>query len=385
MSTRISAEEARQKTELAKQQAEINAKIRADKKTEAEARKKERDKARKLINVGWEAQRILLIDAAVEGKSHLVLEPPIFRYHELVELDFIFSEEGWVRNQDFYDGWVSFDLGDFAVNDPFASHEDNWDLGNTIEDSNHPLVQKLKKYRSNIDSVLVQFGKSAYPDVQQYYRFDEFSRILKKELAVALESRSSLFHRDHVIWAYVPIENKKHYERHFDQIDQAISIFRKLKGQLEEGHAPPRFHQGEYSYTVHDKKIDVIDLPGVNKDRRSAKNTFSVWWGTGSDSAIFNAELFCRAGLSWLSRRHGQKLLDEIFKALEEAANKGSTSLTLHFVLPSDDQGWYFKRSSGSTFESCSPDDLVEIIERRGFTIDDTQSFYGSYKIRVSW
>ena len=110
MSTRISAEEARQKTELAKQQAEIDAKLRAGKKIEAETRKKERAKARKLVDAGWEAQRLLLIDAALEGKSHLVLKPPIFRYQKLIELDFDFSEEGWVKNSDFYDGWISFDL-----------------------------------------------------------------------------------------------------------------------------------------------------------------------------------------------------------------------------------------------------------------------------------
>jgi len=385
MSARISAEEARKRAELAKRKAEIDAKLRAEKKIEAETRKIERAKARKLIDAGWEAQRRLLIDAAVEGKSHLVLKPPIFRYQKLLELDFTFTEEGWVKNQHFYDGWVSFDLGDFAVNDPFASHEDDWDFGDTIEGSNHPLVQKLKKYRTNIDTVLDQFGKSAYPDVQRYYRLDEFSRILKKELAFALESRSSLFHRDHVIWANVPTEKKKYYDRHFDQIDQAISIFRNLKRQLEEGHAPPRFHQGDYSYTLDDKKIDVIDVPGVNRDKRSAKNIFSVWWGTGSDSAVLNGEIFCRAGLSWLSRRNGQKLLDEIFDALEESANKGRNSLTLNFLLPSDDEGWFFNRSSRTNIESCSPDDLVEIIERRGFLIDDTQSFYGSYKIKVSW
>lgn len=384
MSTRISAEEARQKTELAKQQAEIDAKLRAGKKIEAETRKKERAKARKLVDAGWEAQRLLLIDAALEGKSHLVLKPPIFRYQKLIELDFDFSEEGWVKNSDFYDGWISFDLGDLAAKD--SMRKDLLELlGHTIADKNHPLIQKLKKLRLKLDEVLVRFAKSAHPDVQHYYGFDEFRRILKKELAIELESSSSIFNFKHVIWTNVPTGKKAHYDRQFDEIYQAIGTFKKLRARLEEGQPPPRYQNDSYEFSIEDKYIEVINGPTLSKDKRSAENQFLVWWGTESTDRILTDILFCRVGLRWLTGQNGQKLVDEIFGVLEESANKGQNSLTLNFVLTSDDEGWFFNLSNGTSIKSCRPDDLVEIIERRGFLINDTQSFYGSYKIKVSW
>lgn len=89
-----------------------------------------------------------------------------------------------------------------------------------------------------------------------------------------------------------------------------------------------------------------------------------------------------RDNLQPLSTYRGQNLIEEVFKSLSNAAEMGKSTLKLDFSLSKD--GWYFLAEGRKVF-SCMPDELVEIISRENFTIDDTISTQKSYAIKVSW
>ena len=92
MSTRISAEEARQKTEIAKQQADL---IRQ--KLESEV--KQTQKVNSAVNAGWTRQRKKIIKSAMNGSEEIVVEKFIFQYKRLIELDFEIVEIGQVQKR----------------------------------------------------------------------------------------------------------------------------------------------------------------------------------------------------------------------------------------------------------------------------------------------
>lgn len=95
-----------------------------------------------------------------------------------------------------------------------------------------------------------------------------------------------------------------------------------------------------------------------------------------------NDPLLSDSGLAWLATYRGQLLIEAIFESLGEAAEAGKTNLKLDFSLSKD--GWYFVRGQKKIY-GCMPDELVEIIEKESFTIDDTTSSQKSYSIKVNW
>ena len=95
-----------------------------------------------------------------------------------------------------------------------------------------------------------------------------------------------------------------------------------------------------------------------------------------------NAPLLSGVGLAWLSTYRGQSLVEEVFDALSATAESGKSSAKLDFSLSKD--GWYFLAGGRKIF-SCMPDELVDIIARENFNIDDTVSTERAYSIKVSW
>jgi len=129
----------------------------------------------------------------------------------------------------------------------------------------------------------------------------------------------------------------------------------------------------------------------MKKNKKAEANFFEVSWPltAKSETMFFNGELFSGEGLAWLSSQRGQKLLDSIFGALEEAAGKGRSKLRLNFTpnsLEADGRdGWYFEYGNIKFVASCNPVDLVEIIEKKGFTIVDAVLTDDSCFLFVSW
>jgi len=377
MSTRISAEEARQKTKLANQQAEVVANIRAEKKKKALALKKKRAKAQALVDEGWSAQKFRLIDAAVDGKKEIDLESPIYRFHSLLELKFRFIEIGWVKYQEAHFDW--FDLN-------YLNEYANFDLiDDEFQDAESRLIKRIEKLKGKIDNILAQFKRYSYRDVERYYGSREFNSILNQEMQKAIESHSTLFTRDHVMWANVSNVRKDNYEKYFLRMEAPLNAYRVLSENLRIGVPKPKMHNGVYFFDLFDRKIDVIKGPTLSKDWRSDENIFKVSWRLKIQERFPDVELFTAEGLAWLSQTVGQRLIDGVFLSLENAAEKGRQKLNLKFQILTDDRDWYFVRSAREKLLCCSPDDLVEIIQRRGFTVDDTHATDDSYGIDVSW
>ena len=132
---------------------------------------------------------------------------------------------------------------------------------------------------------------------------------------------------------------------------------------------------GEYLFSDEDEEIDVI--------KQSVEgNKLKIRWATEAESTFMNYPLLSDVGLVWLSSYRGQNLIEEIFDSLSSAAEMGKTNLKLDFSLTKD--GWSFAVGSRKVY-CCMPDELVEIIARENFTIDDTKSTQKSYAIKVSW
>lgn len=364
----------------AKRKAESDAKIRSEKRKLSEAKKREKAEAAVQMNLGWEKQRASLIDASVEGLQSFILKPPIYRYRNLLLLDFLFSEEGWVMNQDLHWDRFKFEL--------IYKTESEEVL---IDYHDNPRFSRLKRIRMRLNHLVERFSLISFDDVQRYYGFPEFSRILKRELLTAIDSSSSLFDVNYVMWVNVSESKKRKYAEYFLMLHELINEHKTLKEKLSKGLAPPKFKDGIYYFHLQDRQSDVIHGPTLQRNNKGKENTFNVYWPLNpkSETLFFNGEIFSCGGLAWLSSRHGQKLLDSIFGSLEQAAKKARSKLMLRFSTNSFENNvwsdWYFEEDGIGFIPSCNPNDLIEIIERRGFTIVETQLADDICMISVSW
>ena len=99
MVSRFSASEARKKSELALQRIEEEKqKVEAERKRLADERKKQA-KEQALLKTGWEAQKNLILTAAMDGKHELQLAPPVYFYKDLLESFISVVETGLVPKQ----------------------------------------------------------------------------------------------------------------------------------------------------------------------------------------------------------------------------------------------------------------------------------------------
>jgi hypothetical protein len=340
------------------------------KKTESKA------KARAQIILGWGNQRGLLIDAAVEGCNRLILKPPIFKYQDLIYLNFNVIERGWVKNQNFESKWLEFTQENESRFEELA-----------LNDQDYQQAEKLKKINEKLNLFREKFLTFSYKDVQQYYGFSEFTRIVKGEMLKAKESNSSFFHQDHAMWANVPEVQKFKFAKYFSDFNQLIKAYKKFKKDYLEIKGPAKFIEGDYFYSYEDKKAEVISGPALYRDERAAANIFLVSWEfyLVGFKKFFNGTLFSARGLAWLSMFSGQLLLESVFGVLENTSVKGHSERVLNFRYSTLEEGWSFERDSNIFVNSCNPIDLVEIIERKGFVVDSTNTTNDSFTISVTW
>jgi hypothetical protein len=336
MVTRFSASEARLKAENAQ-------KVLEEQRLRDKVLRKQIAKERAFVREGFEKQRETIISAAIDGKSEIEVES-IFLFRELVDVGVQVVEDGLVKKQLVVTGRV---------------------VG----------VDELKE---EILQLFDMFIDAAKGDLKSYYDgFQRFHRLNYDALYEALNSSWSWseFYGDEIYAEEVPDELRSKYSDYIERINEKV---RAYKGAFEDDDAYEDEDQlitGEYLFSDEDEDMDVLK-PSVEG------NKLKIRWFAEEGGTFMNDPLLSDVGLAWLSTYRGQNLIEEVFESLSNAAEMGKSTLKLDFSLSKD--GWYFLTGGRKVF-SCMPDELVEIISRENFTIDDTVSTQKSYAIKVSW
>jgi len=372
MVTRFSAEEARQKVELAKKQAELDKQADQERKRKEDALREKQVRLQEAIDQGWETQKTLLIEAAVDGKKELVLEPPIYKFQSLIDVGVEFIEVGWVKNQE-----VDMQVDLYTAQE--YRHRDEKILN--LEDRIWVLGQDLIK--------------AANSDWRKYYgSIEKYVATLNFALGEAIDSTSGTLDDDDELWVGIPWGLREKYSAHFFRITKEVQFLKKsrqnpfylLPERVKRERA--KMIHGDYFFSHQDKKLDILgerqaSINNVNERVDESKNYYKAKWASDVIPDFLNDPIFTRIGLNWISAGHGQNLLEAIFDCLKDVAAKGKNATSLKFKLTSD--GWYFLNNAGHHYQSCMPDDLVEIIARQDFKVVDTVSTAKSYIIKLRW
>ena len=177
----------------------------------------------------------------------------------------------------------------------------------------------------------------------------------------------------------MPDDLKSKYFDYFEKINDKIKEFKGYDEDLDfdddEDYDDDQLVTGEYCFSDDDDEVDLLK-PSVEG------NKLKIRWTADEGGTHMNDPLLSGVGLAWLSTYGGQNLIEEIFGSLSSAAEMGKTNLRLDFSLTRD--GWLFVVGSRKVF-CCMPDELVELIIRENFTINDIISTQKSYAIKVSW
>jgi hypothetical protein len=345
MATRFSASEARLKAENVQKTLEVQRK-------KDDEQKKILAKDRALIKQGFENQKVKVISAAIDGQTEIVVDS-IYLFRELLKFGIEVVEVGLVKKQN-------------------QKHEKiiDWVSVKNIKE------EILEHFDVFIDAAKDDL-KSYYGGIKQFHseNYDALNRVINSN------SSWSEFDGDYIFEEEVPDDLKSKYVDFFEIINEKI---KELKDCYEEFNANEddgdyyddgQLITGEYYFSSEDDEVDLL--------KPSAKrNLLKIRWNAEAGSTYMNDPLLSDVGLAWLSTYRGQNLIEQIFNSLNSAAEMGKTNLKLDFSLTAD--GWLFVVGSKNVF-CCMPDELVEIIAREEFTIDDTTSTKKSYAIKVSW
>jgi hypothetical protein len=345
MVTRFSASEARLKAANAQKTLEDQRKRNGE-------LKKSIAKERAFIKQGYQQQKVDVISAAIDGKTEIVVDS-IYLYKELRVFGIQVVEEGLVKKQNQKREKV-FDVKvREKIKDEILEHFDTF-----IDASKHDL-------------------KGYYGGLQRFHRqnYDALFEIINSDWSW------SEFYGDEVYSEEVPDDLKSKYFDYFEKINEKIKEFIACNEDLdfeendEEDYDDGQLVTGEYFFSDEDYGVDLLK-PSIKG------NTLKIRWTAEEGSTYMNDPLLSDVGLAWLSTYRGQKLIEDIFYSLSSAAEMGKTNLKLDFSLTKE--GWSFVIGSRKVF-CCMPDELVEIIARENFTIEDTTSTPKSYAIKVSW
>lgn len=342
MVTRFSAADAREKVERAKREA-------ADRRKEAEALLKEQLLAQAKIKDGWEEQRLKIIDAAVDGADFFGAQT-IYLPNDLLNLGFQLSERGVIVE--------------------------------SIEEKNNAI---LSEYREDIFRLFEDFIYSIKIDVlfNREHLLSDFYEPRYQALSSAVcDEIDKTANLHHVLMEGLPGELAKKYTVYVDKIINALNAYTFYRADLEiqtKSQIKPieeNLVPGERAFNAGDS-MERLLVP-VHEN-----NEFRVFWHSANQRYCLSEPLFSNEGIFWLSKITGQHLISQIFDALAQSAGNGRRKHGLTFQL--EEEGWFFEREKGNLIFSCMPDELVELVERQGFTVYDTQATDHSYRIKVSW
>jgi hypothetical protein len=344
MVTRFSASEARLKAEQAKKTLE-------EQRQRDKELKKHQAKERAAIRTGFDRQRESIISAAIDGSIEIEVGS-VFLFKELIDSGVQVVEEGLVKRQ--------------------AGRQER------VVD-----VAKREHLKAEILEHFDKFIDDAKGDLKGYYGgLQRFHKFNYDSLYAVINSQWgwSDFSGDEIFIEEVPDDLKAKYSDYIEKINEKIKEYRGSDEEEDEDEDYDEFDEdelvaGEYCFSEDDEEVDVL-RPTVEG------NKLKIRWIADEGSTFMNAPLLSDIGLAWLSTYRGQSLIEEVFDALSDTAERGKSSLKLDFSLTKD--GWFFL-FDGRKIYCCMPDELVNIIEREGFTIDDTTSTDNSYSIKVSW
>lgn len=343
MVTRFSASEARLKAEQAKKTFE-------EQRQRDKELKKHQARERAVIRAGFDKQSESIISAAIDGDTEIEVGSVIL-FRDLLDSGVQVVETGLVRRQ--------------------AGKQE------TVVD-----VAKREHLKAEILEHFDKFIDDAKGDLKGYYgglqRFHKFNYDSLYEVIYSQWGWSE-FYGDEIYSEEVPDDLKAKYSDYIEKINEKIREYRGSDEDEDEDKYDDfdddELVTGEYYFNEDDEEVDVL-RPSVEG------NKLKIRWTAEEGSTFMNAPLLSDVGLAWLSTYRGQSLIEEVFDALSDAAERGKSSLKLDFSLTKD--GWHFL-SEGRKIYCCMPDELVGIIEREKFTIDDTTSTDKSYSIKVSW
>ena len=336
MVTRFSASEARLKAENAQKTLE-------EQRLRDKELKKSLARERAFVRDAFEKQSEALISAAIDGHKEIEVES-VFLFRELVDVGVQVVEEGLVKKQLVLTGKV---------------------VG----------VDAIKEEILHLFDLFIDAAKG---DLKSYYDgFQRFHRLNYDALYEALNSDWSWseFYGDEIYAEEIPEELRSKYSDYIERINEKVRAYKGAFDDDDDYEDEDDLITGEYLFSDEDEEIDVLK-PSVEG------NKLKIRWTTESDKTFMNDPLLSDIGLAWLSTYRGQNLIEEVFESLSCAAEIGKSTLKLDFSLSKD--GWYFL-AGGRKIYSCMPDELVAIIAREKFTIDDTVSTLKSYAIKVSW
>lgn len=343
MATRFSASEARKKAESAQKSLE-------EQRKRNEELKKILAKERTLIKQGYEKQRSKIISAAIDGETEITVDS-IYLYTDLLNVGIQVVESGRVKQQ----------------------------------------LQKPEKILGEVEreeireEILEQFDifiDGAKDDLKRYYGgLQRFHRLNYYALTRVIDSDWiwDEFCGDEVYCDEVTDDLKSKYADYIEKINEKIKEYKEFSedANFEEEEYEDLDHliNGEYFFGSSNDEVDLLK-PSEEGNR------LIIRWKAEEGATYMNSPLLSDAGLAWLSSYRGQSLIESIFESLSSAAEMGKTFLKLDFTLTKE--GWSFVNGRKNVF-CCMPDELVEIIARENFTIDDTKSTQKSYSIKVSW
>lgn len=344
MVTRFSATEARLKADKAKKNFD-ELKIRNSENIKKLA------KERALLKAGIDRQRYQIIDAAIDRETE-ILVGVVYLYQDLIKAGIGVLEVGEVKRQ-------------FDVSTNFNGYE------------NEKEILKEQIFRE-----FDKFITDSKNDLKEYYgSANRFHKLNYNALCGILDSyEEERYSGDNIFFSEVPKELMSKYYDHIENINRKVREYRRCKCSFSSNFYSgsengKNLIEGEFYFGPDDESVEVLK-PSYEG------NIFKIKWTSEPGDKHMNQPLLSGEGLAWLSSYRGQVLIEAMFEALSDAADQGKSKIKLDFTLTID--GWYFL-SDGRKLFCCIPDELVGIIERQGFIIDNTSSTDESYSIQVSW
>lgn len=343
MVTRFSAAEARLKADKAK-------KTLDELKIRNEETRKTLAKERAILKAGFDKQRSQIIFAATDGKTDLQVDA-VYLFQDLIKAGVRVLEVGQVKQQ-------------FNANNNIQEYDEKEEL----------KKQVLQEFDNFIDE--------SKNDLKEYYgSLKRFHKLNYDAVYDAINSSDGTrYSGDDIFFSEVPTYLKSKYYSRIETINRIIREYKRCKygvdfGYYTDSETDDELIEGEYIFGVDDESVGVLK-PSIDG------NILKISWTSEAGDTHMNKPLLSADGLAWLSSFRGQNLIEKVFEALSDAASNGKTTHKLEFS--SIKEGWFFVSSSRKIY-SCQPDQLAEIIQREGFTVQNETATLNRYSIKVNW
>ena len=338
MVKRYSISDAIQATEAAEKQRELNQEHEKNLAKDIAAQNKKLSKS-------WSEQRVQLIEAALDGKNKARFAC-LHQAEKLLMLNFSIKEVGLIKK-----------IPDDGV---------KW---------------AIKKVRSAFSD----FVRGVPPGVVSFYYLDQsdfesanweiLERLMKA--AYAMKPAAEDFSGDLIYQEDVPISLKKNQVKNLKTINECLALYLlslEYSDATEAQKKSNKFFKDSHRFTHGEVKREVLEVESV-------KNYFEISWKSANTNIQVDTPLFSPSGLLWLSGDAGQITIENIFDAISQSAESGERELS--FEVQIHDSAYYIDGYRSK--KVCSPRDLGEILEMRGFKARVIFSGKKIAHVKASW